>query len=166
MNMIQLLVKEMEQEATTSRKMLALVPADKFDWKPHEKSMNMKQLAVHVAEIPGWVDHIVKHDVLDFEAGDYTPAPVENTSDLLALFEKSYASGMDSLKSMTDNKLVNERWVMKSGAMVFLDLSKYEAIRHSFSQITHHRAQLGVYFRLLNIAVPKSYGPTADDTSF
>ncbi len=165
MSIIQLLVKEMEQEMATTRKMLALVLNDQFNWKPHEKSMTLKQLSVHLAEIPGWAEMIIKNEVLDFEAGGYMPTPVDTSRDLKALLEKSYASGITKLRQSTDD-ILEKRWVMKSGKTILLDLSKYEAIRHAFSQTTHHRAQLGVYLRLLNIAIPGSYGPSADDATF
>ena len=166
MNLTQLLLKEMDQEITTTRKMLALVPADKFDWKPHEKSMTMKNLAVHVAEISGWPEHIIEHDKIDFATMDYTPAPVNSNEELLALLEKSYATGKGMLEKTNDDVVLNQHWKMCMGETVLADLTKYEAIRHSFAQTTHHRAQLGVYLRLNNIPIPGSYGPSADDQSF
>ncbi len=166
MNLTQLLVKEMEQEIATTRKMLALVPDDKFDWKPHEKSMSMKNLAIHIAEIPGWPEHILEHEVLDFAAQPYKPSPVSNNKELLDLLEKSYSKGKSLLEKSDDDTLVNKHWKMCMGETVLADLTKYEALRHSFAQTTHHRAQLGVYLRLLNIPIPGSYGPSADDQSF
>lgn len=166
MNLTQLLVKEMEQEIATTRKMLALVPSDKFDWKPHEKSMSLKNLAIHIAEIPGWPEHILEHDVLDFAAQPYSPSPVSNNKELLDLLEKSCSKGKSLLENSNDDTLVNKHWKMCMGETVLADLTKYEAIRHSFAQTTHHRAQLGVYLRLLNIPIPGSYGPSADDQSF
>jgi uncharacterized damage-inducible protein DinB len=165
MSIIQLLLKEMEQEAAITRKMMTLVPDDKHDWKPHEKSMTMKQLAVHIAEIPSWVGMIINTEVLDFEAQVYTPAPVSNNKELLALFEKSVADSKAVLEK-SDEAMLEKTWTMRSGKTVLLSMSKYEAIRHSFAQEIHHRAQLGVYLRLLNIALPGSYGPSADDPSF
>ncbi len=166
MNLTQLLVKEMEQEIATTRKMLALVPTDQFDWKPHEKSMSLKNLAIHIAEIPGWPEHILEHEVLDFAAQPYTPSPVSNNKELLDLLEKSYSKGKSLLENSNDDTLVNKHRKMCMGETVLADLTKYEAIRHSFAQTTHHRAQLGVYLRLLNIPIPGSYGPSADDQNF
>lgn len=166
MSIIQLLVKEMEQEVAIARKMLALVPNDKFDWKPHEKSMSMKQLAVHVAEIPGWPEYILNHEILDFAANPYESAAVSNREELLETLEKNYAAGKTVLEKSNDEVLVSKHWKMYMGETLLADYTKYEAIRHSFAQITHHRAQLGVYLRLLNIPIPGSYGPSADDPSF
>src|SRR3954467_5718250 len=97
MQIIPLLLKEMEQEAAITRKFLPLVPDDKFDWKPHEKSMNMKQLAVHIAELPSWVKMGLTTSELDFSKMDYTPTPVNSTAQLQAIFEKSYEEGRKAL---------------------------------------------------------------------
>mgnify|MGYP003562839701 CR=1 FL=1 len=166
MSIIQLLLKEMEHEAAITRKMLALVPDDKHDWKPHDKSMTMKQLAVHIAEIPSWVGTIINTEVLDFETGGYKPTPIDNNKELLVLFEKSVAGSKPVLEKSNEEDILNKTWTMRSGKTVLLSMTKYEAIRHSFAQEIHHRAQLGVYLRLLNIPIPGSYGPSADDTSF
>lgn len=165
MEIIPLLLKEMEQEAQTTRKMLKLVPGDKFDYKPHEKSMTMKQLTVHIAELPSWVAMGLNTSELDFAASPYEPAPVNNSNELLALFEKSYGEGKSALSAAKEEDLL-PNWTMRMGEKVLNVLTKYEVIRHAFSQITHHRAQLGVYLRLLNIPIPGSYGPSADDMSF
>lgn len=166
MSIIQLLLTEMEQEAAITRKMLPLIPDDKHDWKPHEKSMTLKQLAVHIAEIPGWVETIINTEVLDFEAETYTPAPVNNNKELLTLFEKSVVDSKAVLEKSNDKDILNKTWTMRSGKTVLMSMTKYEAIRHSFAQEIHHRAQLGVYLRLLNIPLPGSYGPSADDSGF
>ncbi len=165
MEIIQLLLKEFDQEAQTTRKMLNRVPYDKQDWKPHEKSMTMKQLTTHVAELPSWVTMALTTSELDFEKMDYKPTPINNTNELLELFEKSYASGKDSLSKAKEEDLL-PTWTMRSGEKVHAVMTKYEVIRHAFSQTTHHRAQLGVYLRLLNIPIPGSYGPSSDEMSF
>jgi len=165
MNIIELLLKEMEQEAATTRKMLSRVPADKWDWKPHERSMRMDHLAVHIAELPSWVTMALTTSELDFATMDYTPTVVTDTAGLLSLFEKSYASGYQSLKGASEDDLL-PTWTMRSGDKIHSVMTKYEVIRHAFSQTIHHRAQLGVYLRLLNIPIPGSYGPSADEANF
>ena len=165
MEIIPLLLKEIGQEAQTTRKMLKLVPADKFDYKPHEKSMTMKQLSVHIAELPSWVSMGLNTSELDFAASPYEPATVNNNEELLALFEKSLEEAKSSLSAAKEEDLLPE-WTMRMGDKVLTVLTKYEVIRHAFSQTTHHRAQLGVYLSLLNIPIPGSYGPSADDMSF
>jgi uncharacterized damage-inducible protein DinB len=162
MTQIELLLKEMDSEAETTRKMLTRVPDDKFDWKPHTKSMNMKSLGTHVAELPTWVSLALTTDGLDFEAGPYAPAVVNTTGDLVALFEKSFKEGRAELVKATDADLL-PNWTMRSGDVVHSVMTKYETIRHAFCQTVHHRAQLGVFLRLLDIPIPGSYGPSADE---
>ena len=165
MNLIPLLLKEMDAEAVTTRKMLSRVPADKMDWKPHDKSMSMKSLTVHLAELPGWTHMGLTTTELDFAKMDYKPTPVERTEDLVQLHEKSLEKGRTALATAREEDLL-PNWTLRKGDHVFNVYTKYELIRHSFSQIVHHRAQLGVYLRLLNIPIPGSYGPSADDPNF
>jgi len=165
MQIVPLLLKEMEQEAAITRKMLERVPADKFDWKPHEKSMSMRQLSVHIAELPSWVQMALTTSELDFSKMDYTPTPVGSTQELLSIFEKSFAEGKAALSEAKEEDLLPE-WTLRNGEQVYNVMTKYEVIRHSFAQTTHHRAQLGVYLRLLNIPIPGSYGPSADEMNF
>src|SRR5580698_8612951 len=99
MDNIPMLVKEMEQEAQTTRKMLERVPNDKYDWKPHEKSMTIKRLATHIAELPNWVAMAFTTEELDFAKTDYKVEDINNTDELLAYFEKCYANGLDHLKN-------------------------------------------------------------------
>ena len=165
MQIIPLLLKEIEQEASSTRKMLERVPADKFSWKPHEKSMPIQQLTVHIAELPSWVKMGLTTSELDFAKMDYTPTPVSSTQDLLALFEKSYSEGKAALTEAKEEDLLPS-WTLRNGEQVYDVMTKYEVIRHAFAQTTHHRAQLGVYLRLLNIPIPGSYGPSADEMNF
>lgn len=162
MEIIPSLLKEMEQEAAITRKFLALVPEDKFDYKPHEKNMDMKTLAVHLAEIPAWVKMALTTSEIDFASMDYKPTPINNTEELLKLFERSVEEGRTTLQAASEDALLPE-WTMRAGDKVLNVLTKYEVIRHAFAQTTHHRAQLGLYLRLLNIPIPGSYGPSADD---
>ena len=162
MEIMPLLLSELEQEAVTTRKMLKLVPDDKFDWKPHEKSMPMKQLAVHVAELPGWVHMALTTDELDFATFDYKPAPVNTTDDLLKVFDESLEKSKTALQKAKDDELL-PKWTLRSGDKIHQVFTKYTMIRHALAQQIHHRAQLGVYLRLLNIPIPGSYGPSADE---
>ena len=162
---INMLLKEMQDEAVTTRKMLSIVPEDKYDWKPHPKSMSLRQLATHIAELPSWVSMAVTTDELDFATSPYTPVPIENNAELLAYFEKNLQSGLDLLAASTEEKL-DEQWVLRNGNDIYVDTTKAGMMRVSLSQTIHHRAQLGVDLRLLDIPIPGSYGPSADDMSF
>lgn len=165
MSHVDALMKEMQQEAQTTRKMLERIPNDKLDWQPHPKSMTMRSLATHIAELPAWVQLAVHTDELDFETSPYQPATVNSTADLLALHEKSLAEGLASLETVTEDQL-QPTWTLRSGDTILSQTTKGEMIRMSFSQIVHHRAQLGVNLRLLDIPIPGSYGPSADEPMF
>ena len=165
MQIIPLLLKEMEEEAAITRKMLQIVPADKFDWSPHAKSMKMGILAVHIAELPAWVKMGLTTSELDFAKMDYTPTKVENTEELLSLFERSLSEGKGALGAAKEEDLL-PAWTLRNGEQVYNVFTKYEVIRHAFAQTIHHRAQLGVFLRLLNIPIPGSYGPSADEMNF
>jgi uncharacterized damage-inducible protein DinB len=163
--MIEMFLKEMEEEAKITRKMLAIIPEDKYDWKPHEKSMTMQRLATHIAELPEWVSMAINTDELDFKTSAYVPKLVKSNVDLLALHEKSLTDGKIALEKSNDDVLP-KMWVMREGETIYSKSTKAEVIRMTYNQIVHHRAQLGVYLRLLNIPIPGSYGPSADDQSF
>ncbi len=165
MNIIETLLRELEQEAQITRKFLALVPFDKAEWAPHDKSMKLMPLSTHIAELPSWISLGLTTDELDFATAPYEPVVVNNNDDLLELFEDSYESGKEELIKAKEEEL-NNRWVLRNGEQILSDIDKYGIIRIAISQTIHHRAQLGVYFRLLGIAVPSSYGPSADDQSF
>jgi uncharacterized damage-inducible protein DinB len=165
MSLIQTLVKEMDNEAITTRKMLERVPDDKYSWKPHPKSMTVEQLTTHVAELPTWVSMVLTTSELDFAANPYEPKKINKTSDLLKLFEASLADGRAHLEKATEKDL-EPNWTLRNGEQIYDVSTKAEVIRMTYCQIVHHRAQLGVYLRLLNIPIPGSYGPSADEMIF
>ena len=162
MTIIELLQREYESEAITTRKMLSVVPNDKYDWKPHEKSMNIRALATHIAELPLWITMTFTTDELDFAKEPYEPSKISNTKDLMDYFEKNIIDGRTQLKE--DNaKLLNKDWTLRNGETIYNTSPKIDVLRMTLSQIIHHRAQLGVFLRLLNVPIPGSYGPSADD---
>lgn len=160
-----MLLKEMDQEAVTTRKMLACIPDDKYSWKPHEKSMTIEQLSTHIAELPTWVSLAINTTELDFASSPYESKYVSSTKQLLELFERSMADGRSQLEKTTEEELM-DTWTLRNGKDIYSVSAKHEVVRMAFNQITHHRAQLGVFLRLLNIPIPGSYGPSADDLSF
>jgi uncharacterized damage-inducible protein DinB len=162
MLMIPILLKEMDQEARTTRKMLERVPAGKFDWQPHPKSMTLRSLSTHVAELPSWVTMILTTDELDFAKNTYQPVMVHDTKELVDHFEKSLAGARAQLGKATETQLT-ENWTLRNGEKLYQVATKAEVIRMAYSQIVHHRAQLGVFLRLLDIPIPGSYGPSADE---
>jgi uncharacterized damage-inducible protein DinB len=165
MTQLESFANEMAKEGNTTRKMLAIVPVDKFDWKPHPKSMSIRQLTAHIAELPGWAGMVLHTDELDFAKMDYKPTHFDTTAQLMEVFEKTLADGIQQLAN-GDESTLRQPWTLRNGEQVYSIEPKADVIRMSFSQVIHHRAQLGVYLRLLDIPIPGSYGPSADDTSF
>ncbi len=162
MELIPIFLKEFEAEALTTRNMLSRIPDDKYDWQPHPKSMTIRTLATHIAELPTWVSLALTTDGLDFAAEPYNPTIINTTKDLLALLEKSLAEGRAELIPANEVKLT-ENWTLRNGDIIYSVQTKHETIRHAYCQMVHHRAQLGVYLRLLNVPIPGSYGPSADE---
>ena len=165
MKIIELFLNELDQEAITTRKMLERVPTDKYDWQPHEKSMTVRSLATHIAELPSWITMAITTDELDFAKMDYKPEVINNTTDLLALFEKNLVDGREHLAA-TNEEILDQKWVLRNGDAIYINSTKGGVTRTALSQIIHHRAQLGLFLRLLNIPIPGSYGPSADEPEF
>jgi uncharacterized damage-inducible protein DinB len=165
MSQIQALVKEMDNEAKTTRKMLERIPNDKFNWQPHPKSMTIQRLATHIAELPGWVPMTLKTSELDFAKSAYKPAEITSTPELLDYFDKTLAESKAHLNKAKEEQLA-DMWTLRNGSQVYSTSPKGEVIRMAYCQIVHHRAQLGVFLRLLDIPIPGSYGPSADESGF
>jgi uncharacterized damage-inducible protein DinB len=164
MTFIEFFRQQFMDEAATTRKMLARVPGDKFEYKPHAKSMDMKRLASHIADLPGWIYMTFTTDEIDF-ARPYEQPAINSHEDLMAYFEKRYEEGLSTLVAENE-KLLDKPWTLRNGDTVYATNPKIEILRMSLSQQIHHRAQLGVYLRLLNIPIPGSYGPSADENNF
>jgi len=162
MTIIEAFQKELEREAITTRKMFAQIPHDKWDWQPHPKSMTIVRLANHIAELPAWISMVLFYDELDFSTHPYQPTTHSNTEDLLNFFEDVLNQGKKYLKKANIAEL-DKDWTLREGEIIYTTETKYEMLRMTYSQIIHHRAQLGVYLRLLDIPIPGSYGPSADE---
>lgn len=164
MTVLELFRQQFIEEGENTRKMLSRVPEGKWDYAPHPKSMNMKALTTHLADLPGWIHMTFTTDELDFAYPPEQPQ-IHTTSDLMAYFEKRYAEGLSTL--LPENEaLLGKLWTLRTGETVYLQQPKVDVIRMALSQQIHHRAQLGVYLRLLNIPIPGSYGPSADENNF
>jgi len=124
--------------------------------------MTIKQLATHIAELPGWVTMAVTTDELDFANNPYKQEEVSNTEDLLNYFDRSLEDGRAHLVITKEGTLA-EPWTLRNGNDIYHVATKGEIIRMAYCQIVHHRAQLGVFLRLLDIPIPGSYGPSADE---
>jgi uncharacterized damage-inducible protein DinB len=154
---------EFDQEMKKTRKALERVPDDKFDWKPHQKSMTMGRLAGHIAELPAFSTAILTTEVLNFDRGDYKPTAVMNRSEVLDLFDKNIAKAREAIAAATDDHM-KESWHMIYQGKKMFEAPRTDALRSSINHLVHHRGQLTVYLRLNDIAVPSIYGPSADET--
>lgn len=157
------LIAELKHEAGSTRKILERVPLDNHSWKPHEKSMELKRIAVHIAEIPVWINRILSADSFDFAAAKYDPTPVSNSQELVELLDKRINDASAALEAASDEDL-KQNWAMRAGDHVVREMPKVVAIRNlALNHIVHHRGQLSVYLRLLDVPVPGMYGPSADE---
>jgi uncharacterized damage-inducible protein DinB len=166
MKLSELLLPEFNQEMATTRRVLERVPEDKLSWKPHDKSMSMDRLAGHVAEMVGWVAESIEKDFVDFAPVGGTPMqPTIATSrqQLLEIFDKNCDRGRKALAGASDEEFM-KNWSLKRGGETLFTMPKLNVIRtFCLNHVVHHRAQLSVYLRLNNVAVPSIYGPTADE---
>lgn len=162
-NLAAALIGELQTEAATTRKCLERIPAEKFDYTPHEKSMKMGRLAVHIAEMFGWTIETVNKTELDFATMDYKPFEPQTTEELVGYFEKIMAEATEALKGASDEAMM-EDWTLRNGEQVYFTMPRIQVLRGMvFNHIVHHRGQLSVYMRLNDIHVPALYGPSADE---
>ena len=159
----QSLIADMKQEGAFSRAVLEAVPADKFDWQPHEKSMSLGTLASHIAETPSWLGGMME-DVLDFGAmmAEYKPFAAADRDELLAAFDENLAGALALLEGK-DDEFMTGTWKGVKGDKELMAgprgaMARGILVHHA----AHHRGQLTVYLRLLDVPVPPTYGPTAD----
>jgi uncharacterized damage-inducible protein DinB len=165
MSQIKQFEKEFEREVITTRKMLSIIPNDKYDWKPHPKSMSVRQLATHIAELPLWIGMALNTSELDFGVDEYKQKEFNDTKSLVDYFETNIVEGRNALAEGKEDTL-DQLWTLRNGEEIYSKEPKADVIRMTFNQVTHHRAQLGVFLRLLEVPIPGSYGPSADDMSF
>lgn len=158
------LIQEFEMEAATTRRVLARVPADKFDWQPHPKSMSLGKLAMHVASAPGFISTWAIPSSFTF-TGEPAPVPT-SAEDVLAAHDRGVATVKDSLGRIGDADL-GSMWSANAGGKTLMTMPKAALLRALLMNHTyHHRGQLSVYLRLLDIPVPSIYGPSADENPF
>jgi uncharacterized damage-inducible protein DinB len=163
MSLGQQLWSELQHEAANTRKLLAAVPFDKADFKPHEKSMSLKQLAAHVAEITGWWKECLVQDELDFAKDGGERKQYQSTQDILDWYDVLVANAKTIIENATDEDFAKP-WTMRNGDQIFFTMPKAAVVRTwCLNHLYHHRGQLTVYLRLLNVPVPGMYGPTADN---
>ncbi|GGK86585.1 DinB family protein [Rufibacter glacialis] len=158
------LLRQFEHEAANTRKMLQRVPEEHFDWRPHAKSMTLKELAAHIAELPRlFIAKVLTLEEFDFSKGTYRPFAGTTHQELMQFFEDNYQRSVEAL-SQTTAEEIEKPWSLKSGDRTLFTMPRQAVIRNiAISHFIHHRGQLSVYLRLLDVPVPGMYGPTADE---
>jgi uncharacterized damage-inducible protein DinB len=164
MNTISKLRSEFDHEAQTTRKHLERLPDDKFDWRPHQKSYTAVQLASHIVECLGWGEPVFKQKEIDFDFATYKPYQASSKDELLKTFEENVKSCQQAMADAND-AILEQPWQLKVNGKTWFEKPK-EAVFRDFvlSHVIHHRGQYSVYLRLLEVPVPGSYGPSADES--
>ena len=162
------LLPEFDQEMANTRKSLERVPDDKFDWKPHTKSMTVRQLTTHIALFPSWMIDTLEKASFDYAPVDgpaYKPPVMNSHKELLEVFDRDVAKARAALKGASDAHLM-ETWSLLAGGKTIFSMPRIAVLRGMvMNHMIHHRAQLGVYLRLNDVPVPAIYGPSADEQS-
>ena len=156
-------IRELESEVHATRECLKVVPMDKPDWKPHDKSMQLGYLAILTADIPRWIQYAIEQGEVDFAT--YPQAKATSGDELVAHFDKSVAEAKRALAEISDERL-KETFYLKNDGQELMKAPIDETIMSSINHMVHHRGQLSVYMRLLDIPVPSIYGPSADNPGF
>jgi uncharacterized damage-inducible protein DinB len=162
----QMMLAEFDQEMANTRKTLERVPDDKWGWKPHEKSGTLGWLTGHVATLPGWAAMTLQTEEFDYApvgGPGFQQPKTANQKEALAEFDKAAAQSRAALASVSDQEIM-KNWTLLGGGKTIFAMPRVAVLRGVvMNHLIHHRAQLGVYFRLLDVPVPGLYGPSADE---
>lgn len=157
---IEPILEELREEVASTRRVLERVPADKLGWRPHPKSRSLGELANHIANLPGMVERVVKFDEF---TPNLTPTPIPTAAEIRANFEKNVALAEDLLSQMTEQQARAEWRLVFGGKEIFRRPRTWVLRKTLLNHLYHHRGQMSVYLRLLDVSVPSVYGPTADE---
>jgi uncharacterized damage-inducible protein DinB len=159
---------ELDFEVISTRKILERVPADKMDWQPHAKSMTLRRLASHIGEVPLWAIQTLKEDEFDMaapEAKSFMAPKMDSGKEILAYFNAGMEKVLKQLEQTTDEQF-GRTWSLRLGDKTIFTMQKVAVMRtFILNHMVHHRGQLSVYLRLLDVPVPSLYGPSADEQS-
>jgi len=157
---------EWDAEMAATRRVLERVPSDKLEWQPHDKSYTVRQLAGHLSQMPGWTGMTLNAPELDVNppgGADWPQPEIGSTEDILALFDQNQAQGREVLAGAADSVFA-EDWAFKNAGETLWSAPKGSVLRRFvLNHMIHHRAQLTVYLRLLDVPLPQVFGPTADE---
>ncbi|HEY2017453.1 MAG TPA: DinB family protein [Bryobacteraceae bacterium] len=166
MSISETILNEFDHEMANTRKMLERVPQDRLGWRPHPKSWNMGGLATHVANIPSWTTFTIQDDSFDYAppgAPPFKNPEATSTAELLEIFDKNVTSARAAIAGASDEHL-GKPWSLLAGGQTIFTMPRTEVLRSMImNHGIHHRAHLGLYLRLNDVAVPGMYGPSADE---
>ncbi len=165
-NMVSPMLAELEQEATATERMLERVPGDKLAWRPHERSMTLGQLALHVATVAGSIANFLEMEGFDVRDADFNPRQPDSKEEILEGFSEAQNNARAKLGALSDEGAISN-WRLTNGDRELWALPKVALARTlMFNHLYHHRGQLAVYLRLLDVPVPATYGRSADESQF
>jgi uncharacterized damage-inducible protein DinB len=163
---VKAILNELQREAATTKRVLERVPADKLSWKPQPKSMMLGQLANHIAMIPGNLSKLAQVDVFDASSANFNPPMPKDVQEVLATLDAGVKAAREYVGGLTESAL-DSSWRMTAHGKEIMAMSRHEFLRAiMLNHWYHHRGQLSVYLRLLEIPVPSIYGPSADENPF
>ncbi|HTZ75691.1 MAG TPA: DinB family protein [Candidatus Aquilonibacter sp.] len=164
--MCEAMLGEVQQEAATTRRVLERVPEDKLSWRPHKKSMTLGQLALHLANVPGSIARISQSDEFDASKANFGAEQPKNIGEIFAAHDESIRAAEDCLRNLTEDR-ARAQWKLKMGPRDVFSIPRASLLRSiMLNHWYHHRGQLSVYLRLLDVALPSIYGPSADENPF
>lgn len=162
MSISQSIIGEIQQELDSTRRVLAVITDEHLNWTPHQKSMTLGALTAHVVELHNWIGNGLNSEGIDFATG-YQPLAATSVAELRAALEDGVAKNMEVINSLSDENW-QENWTLSAGDHVIMSLPKIAALRFLIqNHLIHHRGQLTVYLRMLDLPVPGLYGPSADE---
>jgi uncharacterized damage-inducible protein DinB len=163
MSLAETLLPEFDQEMKTTRRLIERVPTEKGKWRPHPKSFPLGHLTQLVVMMPSWITNAVQETSLDL--ANYPGYSYETTEDLVKTFDKNVREARAALAKTSDKDFTVD-WSLKHGTNVFFTAPRATIVRQTINHLVHHRGQLTVYLRLIDVPIPSIYGPTADEKTF
>jgi uncharacterized damage-inducible protein DinB len=165
MRIVDSILMELDQEAKTTRRVLERVPTDRLAWKPHPKSMSLGQLALHIAQTPGTIAGFVAGPVMEMR-GDFKQVAPTSTAEVMSVLDQSLVKAKEVLNGL-DDATITSMWTLQAGGKTMMSMPRLAVVRSiMLNHWYHHRGQLSVYLRELDVPVPSIYGPSVDENPF